>query len=184
MKASTQHLLVGGFTLSGIGLALAAVVTLGSGLWRESIACETYLEESVQGLEKGSPVRFRGVKIGEVVNITLSNNKYPTEELLVVVEFALHPPAGLALDDYEQRIIGILDDGLHLRLASQGITGTLYLEADLKPSLGTRFPELAHEWEPDRLYIPSDTSTIQRLSASLSSVMDDLGRANLHETVD
>ncbi|MHC5065031.1 MAG: MlaD family protein [Planctomycetota bacterium] len=185
MRARTQHLLVGSFVFLGMALGLAAVIALGSGIWKESLDCETYFEESVQGLEKGSEVRFRGVKIGEVVNITLSNNKYDTEEQLVVVEFALNPPEGLELEEYRARILRNMRNGLHLRLAPQGITGTLYMEADLKPDLGAPFPGLEHEdWATDRLYIPSDTSTIQRLSTSLNSVMDDLGRARLTDTVD
>ncbi len=185
MRARTQQFLVGSFVLSGMVLGLTAVIALGSGIWTERLDCETYFEESVQGLEKGSEVRFRGVKIGEVVNITLSNNKYETEEQLVVVEFALNPPEGMAVAEYRARIRRNLENGLHLRLSPQGITGTLYMEADLRSDLGAPYPGLElPAWTTDRLYIPSDTSTIQRLSTSLSSVMDDLGRARLTDTVD
>ena len=56
-----------------IGAAVALVfllVLLGAGrLFQSKIVMETYFNESVQGLELGSKVKYRGVIVGEVKSI-------------------------------------------------------------------------------------------------------------------
>ena len=43
-------------------MIVVGVVVLGGGaLFRRTVIFETYLQESVQGLDIGSPVRYRGV---------------------------------------------------------------------------------------------------------------------------
>ena len=41
---------------------------------------ETYLNESVQGLEIGSKVQYRGVVVGEVRKIGFTYNKYELDK--------------------------------------------------------------------------------------------------------
>ena len=43
---------------------------------------ETYIEESVQGLDIGSPMKFRGVLVGKVEEITLTSAVYDNMTLL------------------------------------------------------------------------------------------------------
>jgi hypothetical protein len=63
---------VGALVLVGIALAVAFVVFLAGGRGLQATEVfETYFEESVQGLDVGAPVRYRGVAIGRVTQIGL-----------------------------------------------------------------------------------------------------------------
>jgi len=71
MKTS-RYFKLGLFILIGAGLIGAAVIVLGAGrLLEKQIAVETLFDESVDGLEVGSPVKYRGVQIGRVTSLEL-----------------------------------------------------------------------------------------------------------------
>ena len=70
MSAEARYLRVGLFVFLGIALVVGGVLILGgSNLFKDEIQLETYFEEPVTGLEVGSPLRLRGVKLGEVTSI-------------------------------------------------------------------------------------------------------------------
>src|SRR3954452_17571378 len=77
---SARYFRLGLFVLAGVALLVAGVVTLGAGVFaRKAVAAETYLDEPVTGLEEGSPVRYRGVKVGRVKAIRFASAEYPAE---------------------------------------------------------------------------------------------------------
>jgi ABC-type transporter Mla subunit MlaD len=62
-----------------------------------------------------------------------------------------------------------IERGLRVRLAPQGLTGVVYLEADyLDPA---RYPPLVIDWQPAYPYIPSARSTITRLTESVDRIL-------------
>jgi paraquat-inducible protein B len=69
---------VGLFVLIGIVLIGAGTVILGGqDLFAEPVLMETVFNESVQGLEVGSAVKFRGVQLGSVSEIGFAQDYYP-----------------------------------------------------------------------------------------------------------
>src|SRR5438105_13833765 len=69
---ATNHWKLGLFVLVGVGVMLAALFWLGARrLRRDSFPAISYFDESVQGLDVGSPVKFRGVTVGTVSDITV-----------------------------------------------------------------------------------------------------------------
>jgi len=67
MSAQANFFKIGVFVIGGVLTLVLLLLVLGSGQWFQSkVAIETYLNESVQGLEVGSKVRYRGVVVGEV----------------------------------------------------------------------------------------------------------------------
>ncbi|HWO09338.1 MAG TPA: MlaD family protein, partial [Polyangiaceae bacterium] len=70
MATGTNHYKLGLFVLLGMAVALAFVITLGARNWNAAtVRYVSYFDESVQGLEVGSPVKFRGVTVGRVAII-------------------------------------------------------------------------------------------------------------------
>ena len=67
MSAASTHFKLGIFTVLAIVAVLAAAFGLGwRGVKSDTVRYHTYFDETVQGLELGSPVKYRGVLIGSV----------------------------------------------------------------------------------------------------------------------
>ena len=85
MSAPSNHWKLGLFVVVGVGLFLALLVALGaSSLKKESVEYATYFDESVQGLDVGSPVKFRGVTIGNVSEIDVAPDRRHVEVLCAI----------------------------------------------------------------------------------------------------
>ena len=174
MSLKAHYFRVGAFVLCGMALIVGAVIAFGIGavMEEEYFYAETYFEESVQGLEVGSPVKLLGVQIGRVEIITFVDQIYDLGSSIVysrpvLIRAALFPHALMAESKEEFEATGpkIVEAGMRIRLASQGFTGVRYLEAEmLDPQ---RFPAMEITWEPEVLYIPSAKG---QLSAIVDSV--------------
>ena len=171
---------IGIFVIAAVVLAVLGVVVLGAGaLFQKKSLVETYIDESVQGLDVGSPVKFRGVPVGRVEDITLTSVEYRTRLQYVLVrisissnmfQFPVNDPSSAAL----QRE---LDRGFRIRMAAQGLTGVAYLEADyLNPE---RNPPLRIDWRPYYPYIPSARSRITQLSDAVERILRNLEDINV-----
>ena len=140
---------IGLFVISATVLAVIGIVVLGVGsVFQRTALVETYIEESVQGLDIGSPMKFRGVLVGKVEEITLTSAVYDTKRRYVLVRIGItsnlfqFPLA----DPNDPNFKAELERGFRVRLAAQGLTGVAYLEADyLDPE---RNPPLEIDWQP------------------------------------
>jgi phospholipid/cholesterol/gamma-HCH transport system substrate-binding protein len=167
---------IGVFVISAIVIGVIGVVVLGVGTVLQTRALvETYIDESVQGLDVGSPLKFRGVPAGRVEEISLTSAEYATQRQYVLVrmsiasnifQFPVNDPKSPALKRE-------LDRGFRVRLAPQGLTGVAYLEADyLDPE---RAPPLEIDWQPAYPYIPSTRSRITQLSEAVERILNNIG---------
>jgi hypothetical protein len=135
MSAQANFFKIGLFVIGGTLALVLLLLILGSGqLFQSKITMETYLNESVQGLEVGSKVRYRGVVVGEVRRIGFTYNTYEQDQPMaarlryVMIEATILPRliggrAGGDITRLETAKVEI-DRGLRVRLALQGITGT------------------------------------------------------------
>jgi len=192
MSAQANFFKLGLFVIAATGVLVLLLLILGSGRWFQSkVAIETYLNESAQGLEVGSKVKYRGVVVGEVTKIGFTYTKYqldkPMAERLryVMIEALLLPRliGGRASGDITRPETARMeiDKGLRVRLAPQGITGTNYLEIDyVDPKTN---PELPISWEPDNLYIPSAQSTVTQFIGTASDILARFQRLDLEGTL-
>ena len=106
---------VGLFVIIGLAVAAIAFIWLGmSHYFEKGQYYLAYFDESVQGLDKDSPVKYRGVSIGRVENIGVA----PDAKLIQVV---MKIEAGLK--NREQLVA---------QLKSVGITGIMFIEMDQK----------------------------------------------------
>ena len=152
---------------------------------------ETYFNESVQGLDIGSKMKYRGVVIGEVTRISFTYVKYEQDKPMtqrkryVLVEAQLEPRlvGGRAANDIaspESTKIEV-ERGLRVHLAPQGITGTNYLELDYVDPLPAAV--LPIDWVPDNIYIPSTPSTVTTFVNAASEIVDRLHRLDIETTL-
>jgi ABC-type transporter Mla subunit MlaD len=98
---------------------------------------------------------------------------------LVVVRMSVRPSVAVHLkeDDEAMMMKQAVDAGFRFRLASQGITGVLYIESEfLDPD---RYPPIHIVWTPKTPYIPSAPSTITELGADLRSITRKLEQVDI-----
>ena len=72
-QSNPNYFRLGLFVFAGFAAILALILVFGTGqLFKKTTMAETYIEQSITGLDVGAPVRFRGVKVGQVTFIGLS----------------------------------------------------------------------------------------------------------------
>ncbi|MDX5363870.1 MAG: MCE family protein [Pseudazoarcus pumilus] len=72
METRAHHILIGLFTVLGVGAALLFVLWLGqSGSDRKYAQYDVVFQEAVTGLSRGSTVEFNGIRIGDVASLRL-----------------------------------------------------------------------------------------------------------------
>ena len=191
MTAKAHYFKIGVFTVSGILLAVAAVIILGAGaLFKKKFMMETYFDESVQGLSVGAPLKYRGVTIGSVEHIGFVRNEYKTLSDDDRYRYGHYVVVRVSVKEVfpgqseEERRIDVqrrIEEGLRVRLTSQGLTGVVYLEADnLDPH---EYPPVTIAWVPKTLYIPSGRSTVTVLGTALNKIAKDLEQAQVHKVM-
>ena len=187
MSAKANYFKIGIFVIVATVIAIIAIIVLGAGsMFQKKVMIETYIDGSVQGLDVGSPFKFRGVKLGSVEQITFVGNEYrfehTSEEYLAYGQFILIKASFEPSQDVtekEQRIFieRMITKGLRVRLASQGITGAAFLEADyIDPA---EFPPMEITWKPNTYYVPSVPSKITQLTESVETILEKLEEINV-----
>ena len=170
---NTLFLRVGMLALATIALAIGFILYLTAGQFgRQSDYFETYVGESIVGLDVGASVRFRGVQIGRVTEISLAAAIYDMPEShanraamqLVVIRFAVERAVAriTSLDD-------MIAAGLRARIASQGITGVTYLEIDILDP--RRYPPIQVPWKPRYDHVPAVPSTITQVTSAAEQIL-------------
>jgi len=146
MASQKTKFIVGLFLVCGIGIALLAFIWLGmSRYFEKGRFYVTYFNESVQGLDKDSPVKYRGVSVGRVHSISVA----PDSKLVKVV---LKIETGM-----------VLDTNMIAQLKSVGITGSVFVELDQKT-----------KDEPDRsppLSFPSEYPIVASKPSELAQIL-------------
>ncbi len=166
MSQTTNEWKLGLFVVSCVGVAVGALLWLGAARFdQELIEARTYLDESVQGLDPGSPVKFRGVTIGTVSAIGIAPDLRRVE---VVMRFDKRTMERLGLRRNEGGPAGPADPAqpfvpvnVRVQLASSGITGVRFLLVDLFDPRKVPLPELP--FVVPREYIPAAPSTLKSI---------------------
>ncbi|MFH1242859.1 MAG: MlaD family protein [Pseudomonadota bacterium] len=146
MASQKTKLAVGAFVASGIIITVLAVIWLGMSRFLEKGQYyATYFNESVQGLQKDSPVKYRGVTIGRVQSIGVA----PDSKLIQVV---------LKIESGQP-----LDSDMVAQLKDVGITGSMFVELDRKK-----------KGEPDqspKLSFPSEYPVVASKPSEISELL-------------
>jgi len=173
---------IGLFIIIGTIIGAIGVVALGVGtIFQKKVLVETYIDESVQGLDVGSSVKFRGVQVGKVETISLTSVEYPTKRRYVLVRIGLTTKIFLA-DAGSPSFLTEVEKGLRVRLASQGVTGAAYIEADYQDP--ARNPPLEIDWSPRYPYVPSSRSRITQLGDSVEKILRSVENIDVARLVD
>ncbi len=148
---------VGLFLIIGIAVAIIGVIWLGmSHYFEEGRYLVAYFDESVQGLDKDSPVKYRGVHIGRVQEIRVAPDGRLIE-VIMLIESEIQPK-----QDTKDIVA---------KLKSVGITGLMFIELE---QLGGRPPDVAppFEFTPPYPVLPTRASEIAKLFKGIEDVIE------------
>jgi phospholipid/cholesterol/gamma-HCH transport system substrate-binding protein len=169
MSTPANYWKLGLFVVVSTLLGLAAVVYFGARtLPRTSVTYTSFFDEAVTGLEVGSPVRYRGVVIGNVAAIAIAPDRRHVAiryDLTVDVLGRL----GLAAPRGTETKLRLPTD-LRAQIASTGVTGVKYLQIDFFDERDNPPPALPFA-VPDN-YIPATPSTLKNLEDSVVRAAD------------
>ncbi len=182
-NSNPNYFRLGVFVLVAIGALLTVILIFGSGqLFKKSFMIETYIKQSVTGLDAGAAVRFRGVKIGQVTSIGLSGDLYekeipmPERREYVVVRMQIFG------DKIELRHLETyIKDNLRARVKSMGITGVNYVELDFYPS-ATEYKDLPYTWAPEYPVIPAMPNQADEIISGIQKLIGSLNGLDIERT--
>ncbi|TYB34190.1 MAG: MCE family protein [Flexistipes sinusarabici] len=144
----------------GLFVLIGAIILIGAILWLSSVhfyssgkLYAAYFDESVQGLEVGSAVKYRGINIGRIKQIGIAKNSRYIE---VVLELN---------NDFT------LTKDMVAQLKTVGITGFIYIEIDIidKKEIGMLTPDFTSKYE----VIPTVKSDISQIMQSVSEITEE-----------
>jgi len=180
MSSNNKEALIGAFVLMGIALFIGVIITLGAGrFFSETTHVISYFDGSINGLRVGSPVKFRGAKVGEITNVGVELDR--RKKTITI-------PITYKIESFHIKEVGELDKkrngkyvlkrfialGLRAQLRPQSlVTGQLYIELDFHPES----PGLFAAHPTDYIQIPSIPSTSSEFDAILTAAKGSLESA-------
>jgi len=196
MARQANRMMIGVFVVISLIILVLGVAVLGSGkFFKKTQKFVLYFNESIKGLDVGSPVVFEGVPVGSVVDISIIADPVKEQtEIPVVIE--------VELDHFKVRIEGqfvdpqkdmprLIEKGLRGVLSMQSlITGKLLIEIDFYPGTPVNLKNI-HKHYTEVPTIPSTASKLRRaldkldlevVQKKLESALD--GIANLANNPD
>lgn len=182
-NSNPNYFRLGIFVLAAIGVLLAVILIFGSGqIFKKSFYVETYIKQSVTGLDAGASVRFRGVKIGQVTMIGLSGDMYERDlpfhdrRQYVVVRMQIFGEKVKA-----EQVEEFVKNHLRARVKSMGITGVNYVEFDFVSSAADS-PQLPYSWKPEYPVIPSLPNQADEIISGIQKLIGALNEMNIDGT--
>jgi paraquat-inducible protein B len=145
---------------------------------------------SVKGLSSGAPVEFRGIKIGEVVDIKLEFHEKELEPripVLIQIEPERIAFIGEQNVDPEKRMEGLVVKGLRAQLKTGNLlTGQLLVDVDLHPEAPAQEIDYAGKY-PE---LPTLPTPLEQITTRLAQIVNKLEKVpfelignDLHETL-
>ncbi len=146
--------MLGLFVTIGILLGAAAILWWGaSKYFQKGTTYVTFFDESVQGLQVDSSVKYRGVDVGRVEQIRVA----PDNRLIAVV--------------MKIELAGEIGKNTVAQLRAAGITGIVFVELDSK---NAQEPDLSPKltFSPSYPVIPSRPSQITQILTSIDAMVE------------
>ena len=167
---------LGLFIVIAVAVFFAGLMILGSfEQFKEKARITTLVSESVQGLSVGSSVKYMGVPIGSVREISIypSGNVIRIDMEIKLASFRTKADADedtVTVEEFEDRIAKAVDRGLRCRMELEGITGSKYIELNFDPEAPASTID-ASQYALDNTYVPSLPSLISDLRGSITGIL-------------
>jgi len=183
VKTKVSPALVGAFVIGSLALLFLSLVSFGGiSFLSKPPRFTVFFNESIHGLDLGSPVKLRGVRVGRVVDLNLRYDPASGRSVVAVVceinKDAVTPVDGASIDLGQPGALQrLVDRGLRAQLGVLGLaTGMLYVELDLVNPAD--FPADPAAKDPRYVVVPALPSAISAFQASASEILAKVKRVD------
>lgn len=179
MSKKVNPVAIGIFVVGASMLALISIMVFGAAkIFTKTEMAVCYFRDSINGLDVGAPVKYKGVTIGKVKDIRINvSKKDPTKSSisvylsldLNVIKRSTESEDGSAKPT-ETAFIRQINDGLRAKLAYQSIvTGMLYVELDYFANPGDKY--VLHNRREDIMEIPVAASGLSDMAKKVEDAI-------------
>lgn len=177
---------IGLFIVIGLLLLAGGLVIFGAGqFFKKKIYVETYVDATIQGIEVGSPVKFRGVTVGKATKVGFLFNEYPEVDrsrianyVVILMEIDTEIFPNMFEDrNLQPEIDEAIQKGLRVQIEPQGITGMNYLEINYVEK--SRYAPIQFIWKPRYYYLPYAPGELTSMLDSINKMMHEVENLNI-----
>lgn len=179
MKTKVSPAVVGAFVIGAFALGIVALLTFGGvNFFSKPQRFVVYFDESVHGLEQGSPVKLGGVRVGRVVALNIRYDDQTNRSVAAVVcelnKDTITDYRGLSINVANRaELEKLVSRGLRAQLTVQGLaTGLLFVELDFFDP--KEHPVGNPPAEQRYVVVPAVPSAISGFQASLTEILTNL----------
>ena len=153
MSGRSSKFLIGLFVIAGLLIGAVIIIWVSAAdLFMKGSTYVSYFDESVQGLQTDSAVKYRGVEIGKVESIKVAPD-YRLIEVVMKINLS---------DDLQKHT--------YAQLKTAGITGIVFIELD-RLQAGEKLDPPKFKFTAPYPVIPSRRSEISRFLADTDKIM-------------
>jgi len=176
---------IGFFIVTGVALIVAAIIYIGGvGSAKHEFPVESFFGDSVSGLDVGSAVNLRGVRVGSVKRISFIGAEYSDasreDRKKIYVEMSFDRRLFRVGDDKKphQVVADMVKRGLHATVSSSGVTGLSHIELNFPKG---EIKEDTCSWNPEHVLIPPAPSILQSAADSMQQILNQLNKMDFVE---
>jgi paraquat-inducible protein B len=173
---------IGAFVVGAVVLAVAGTLLFGGGkFFQEKLPYVLFFDSTVEGLNVGAPVIFRGVQVGQVTEVAAIANP---QTFNIVIRVKIELVRGVLkvgessgrFQDPHQAYEALVQKGIRASLRMQSfVTGLLFVALDFHPDTPVKLTGL----DPTYPEIPTIPSDMDQLKSSIQQAMADLRKLPL-----
>ena len=174
---------IGSFIILGLVLILVTLIWLGGvGGNKNVFYAETFFSNPVSGLDVGSAVNLRGVRVGSVKRISFVGAVYDVashedgRKIYVLLALDRRLFRVNNTENPEQALERFVSRGLHATVSASGVTGLSHIELNFPKG---KVAEERIGWKTRRITIPPAPSILQSAADSATQILDQINRMDL-----
>lgn len=181
MKTKVSPAIVGAFVIGAFALLVIGLLSFGGvNFFSKPQRFVVYFDESIHGLDLGSPVKLQGVRVGRVVDhLILYDQKSNHSVVAVVCELSkdkLAAPNGTPISVTTRADLqSLVDRGLRAQLGFLGFaTGLLFVELDFMDA--AQYPAKEEPKGLSHVLIPAVPSSLSEFQARATDLLAKVNR--------
>ncbi len=190
MNKNVNTVAIGMFVLGASIIAVVAVMVFGAAkFFTKSEMFISFFSESVNGLDVGAPVKFKGVTIGKVEKIMIGSADQMKNKSAVTIIYSINLDQLRRKSQKDLETVANFDvwmkeqieDGLRAKLNYQSIvTGMLYIELDFLAQENDKY-KLKYRGNKDYIEMPSVQTGMAEMAKTIEKTIKQVSKIDFEQ---